>query len=201
MISQAFHCAISQIYQCTEGFLAISDKYSNRLTLNEEFLIIEKEWLDEKRFVPIITDLMRTTQPIVRYRLDDVLMVNDAPSVFTQLDGIEGRVGDICYGQQGVKIIPLFADSLRQHMVNSRISFDDYRIVQLDLNEFSIQITPDVSKEHLLEHLNQFFKQKQCTSPNWHWDTYQKQSFDVKCRRIYSKYTPISKGTKAYSDI
>lgn len=39
---------------------------------------IEKEWLDETRFVPIITDLMRTSQPIVRYRLDDVLVIDES---------------------------------------------------------------------------------------------------------------------------
>ncbi len=54
--------------QCTEGFLAISDKKSNQLVMNEEFFDHEKEWIDEQHLFPLITDLLRTTQPIIRYR-------------------------------------------------------------------------------------------------------------------------------------
>lgn len=86
--------------------------------MNEEYVIIEKEWLDEKRFVPIITDLLRTTQPIIRYRLDDVLIEEQSNGVFTRLAGIEGRVGDICYATQNNKVLPLFADLIRQKMAS-----------------------------------------------------------------------------------
>jgi putative adenylate-forming enzyme len=99
-ISNAFGRPVSQIYQCTEGFLAISDKKTNNLVLNEEFVIIEKEWLDETRFVPVITDLVRYTQPIIRYRLDDILVTKNNPGVFTTLDSIEGRLGDVLYGRK-----------------------------------------------------------------------------------------------------
>ncbi len=191
IIADAFHCTISQIYQATEGFLAISDKKTNRLTLNEEFLIIEKEWLDEKRFIPIITDLARTTQPIIRYRLDDVLIYSDESDVFTELEAIEGRVGDVCYAKQGTKLVPIFADSLRQHMANSAIDFEDYRIIQKGLNEFNIQITPDLIDTHkILQHLNQFFIKKQCDIPNWYCSTYEKNSQDSKFRRIQSHFKP-----------
>ncbi len=47
------------------------------LHLNEEFLHIEPQWIDEQRFTPLITDFTRSTQPIVRYRLDDVLVRQD----------------------------------------------------------------------------------------------------------------------------
>jgi len=188
---KTFNCVISQIYQCTEGFLAISDKHSNRLTMNEEFIIIEKEWLDEKRFVPIITDLARTTQPIIRYRLDDVLVFSEQSEIFTELDEIEGRLGDVCYAKHGVSIVPVFADSLRQHMATSAVSFEDYKITQLSLNEFSIQITPDIiDKNKMLEHLNQFFHKKQCDIPKWQWQSYQENLLDKKFRRIQSYFKP-----------
>lgn len=35
--------------------------------------------IDERRFTPVITDFTRQTQPIVRYKLDDVLVVSDKP--------------------------------------------------------------------------------------------------------------------------
>ncbi len=190
-LTDAFKCTVSQIYQATEGFLAISDKKTNRLTLNEEFLIVEKEWIDKQRFVPIITDLARTTQPIVRYRLDDVLVYSDTSTVFTELKAIEGRIGDVCYGKKGEQLIPIFADSLRQHLSQNTIDFDDYRIIQKDLNEFIIQITPNLEdKEQFLTHLNQLFMQKQCELPRWHWAEYQKNSLDTKRRRIQSEFKP-----------
>jgi len=65
---------VGEVYQATEGFLAATCQYGT-LHLNEEFLHIEPQWLDDQRFTPIITDFTRQTQPIVRYRLDDVLVI------------------------------------------------------------------------------------------------------------------------------
>lgn len=185
IIRAAFNCAISQVYQCTEGFLAISDKHTNRLVLNEEFLIIEKEWLDEHRFVPVITDLLRSTQPMVRYRLDDVLIMKNTNHTFTELTTIEGRLGDVCYARQKNNIVPIFADLLRQQMASSPIEFEDYQICQQTLNEFSIQVTPELrDKNRLIEHLNQLFHQKNCVIPDWYWQPYEKKEQGRKRRRI-----------------
>ncbi|KTC83222.1 F390 synthetase-related protein [Legionella cincinnatiensis] len=184
-ISHTFKCQVSQVYQCTEGFLAISDKDNNQLLMNEEYLIIEKEWLDEKRFIPIITDLLRTTQPIIRYRLDDVLIEEKSDSVFTQLTGIEGRIGDICYATKNNKKLPIFADLIRQKMASFPFEFDDYTIQQHDLNSFSIQVTPDVpEKTALIAHLNEIFHAQNYDVPVWQWQPFIKKEFGAKNRRI-----------------
>lgn len=75
-IEQAFGMRVHQLYQCTEGFLGYTCG-EGVLHLNEEFVHVEPEWLDEERtrFIPIVTDFSRTTQLIVRYRLGDVLRV------------------------------------------------------------------------------------------------------------------------------
>lgn len=185
IISTAFNCQVAQVYQCTEGFLAISDKDSNCLLMNEEYLIIEKDWLDEKRFVPIITDLLRTTQPIIRYRLDDVLIEEQSNDVFTRLEGIEGRVGDICYATQNNKVFPLFADLIRQKMASFTFEFDDYTIQQHALNQFTIQITPDLpDKNALIAHLNELFHAQNYDIPSWQWQPFIKKEFEAKNRRI-----------------
>lgn len=188
VIRAAFDCPVSQVYQCTEGFLAISDKQTNHLVMNEEFLIIEKEWLDETRFVPVVTDLLRTTQPIIRYRLDDVLIVKDQDTVYTELTAIEGRVGDVCYARQEQKIVPIFADTLRQQMASSAVEFEDYQICQHTLNDFSIQVHPELNdKNKLIDHLNQLFIQKHCSLPDWHWQPYALREKGLKRRRIQAK--------------
>jgi len=198
-ISSTFGLPVAQVYQATEGFLAASDKITNQLVLNEEFLIVEKEWIDEHRFVPVITDLMRRTQPIVRYRLDDVLVIKKPSGVFTELSAIEGRLGDVCYGKQGADLVPIFADTLRQYMARSPIAFNDYFICQKNLSEFSIQVSPEVrEKQRLIDHLNQLFIHKGCELPKWTWQVYEHKEKSAKKRRIQSQFdgSPIcfSKG-------
>ena len=74
-LERVFGQHIHQVYQCTEGFLA-STCTEGVLHFHEDFLIIEKKYLDETktRFHPIITDLKRFSQPIVRYELNDIFM-------------------------------------------------------------------------------------------------------------------------------
>ncbi len=94
------------IYQATEGFLGIGCKYGT-LHINEDNIIIEREYIDENRFVPIITDLSRQSQAIVRLRLDDIWQETKCTcgSKFLAIKPIEGRVGDIWH-IDGKKIFP-----------------------------------------------------------------------------------------------
>lgn len=60
------------IYQATEGFLGAPCRLG-ALHLNEDSLIIERDDLGGQAFRPIVTDLRRRSQAVVRLRLDDVL--------------------------------------------------------------------------------------------------------------------------------
>lgn len=122
-----------QIYQCCEGFLGISAPGSSHFVLNEAYVHIEKEWLDERRFIPIITDFTRLSQPFVRFRLDDVLCVDDSSpqAPFVCLSAIEGRMDDVLFLPSATKtghFVPVFADTLRQ-MVRE-LWQGDYRVEQ-----------------------------------------------------------------------
>lgn len=86
------------IYQATEGFIGASCGFGT-LHLNEDVMIVEKEPVaGTSRFRPVVTDLRRTSQPVVRLRLDDLL--ESAPpcrcgSPLQAVRGVEGRVGDL----------------------------------------------------------------------------------------------------------
>lgn len=104
-LQEVFSVPVHQIYQCTEGLLAISCA-AGRLHLQEDLVAVQLESLptlpgQRARFTPIITDLWRTTQPLIRYRLGDILQVDAEPcpcgNAFRTLTAIEGRVADICY--------------------------------------------------------------------------------------------------------
>lgn len=135
LIVQAFG-AVHEIYQATEGFLASSCEHGV-LHLNEEYVHVEPQWLDkqQRRFVPVITDFTRITQPIVRYRLDDILLARATPCscgrVTRAIDGIEGRCDDmLVLPATDGKNISVFADVLTRAFAQALPADGDYRLVQ-----------------------------------------------------------------------
>lgn len=127
---------LHEIYQATEGFLASTCEHGV-LHLNEEYVQVEPQWLDaeQRRFVPVITDFSRTTQPIVRYRLNDVLIARKQPCpcgrVTRALEGIEGRCDDLLQlpGRAGAAL-PVFSDLLSRAFAQALPMHVDYRLVQ-----------------------------------------------------------------------
>lgn len=133
---------IHQVYQCTEGCLA-STCSMGTLHLNEDIVFIEREYLDERRFVPVVTDFERKAQPIIRYRLNDILVERREPcgcgSPFLALEKIEGREDDVFsfQGEDG-REVPVFPDFIRRCILFADKgggeyeagSAGDYRIVQ-----------------------------------------------------------------------
>lgn len=125
---------LHQLYQCTEGFLAHTCE-QGVIHLNEDNILVEREMLDDVRFTPIVTDLRRRAQPIVRYRLGDVLRERSDPcpcgSALTAIERIEGREGDtlVLRGQDG-RSIPVFADVITRALLYAE-GFDEYRIRQI----------------------------------------------------------------------
>lgn len=96
-IAEGFGVRVGQIYQATEGFLGITCR-QGRMHLNEDLAVIETEPVGPGRFVPIVTDLYRTTQAIIRYRLSDVLVEGegcDCGSPLRVIERIEGRTDDV----------------------------------------------------------------------------------------------------------
>jgi putative adenylate-forming enzyme len=136
-IRAAFGKTVHQLYQCTEGFLAYTCAHGV-LHLNEEFVHVEPEWIDEShtRFVPVITDFTRRTQMFVRYRLNDILSVHREPCacgrVTRALASIDGRLDDVLWlpSADRTRLLPLFPDVLRHTFTRDVPNMDDYRIEQ-----------------------------------------------------------------------
>lgn len=149
-IEQRFGTPVHQIYQCTEGFLAHTCAYGN-LHLNEDMVYIEKDWIDREsgRFAPIITDFNRKSQPVIRYRLDDVLIANDAPcpcgSAFARISAIEGRCDDILDARTANgEPYALYADFIRRAMISDDL-IQEYRVEQHG-KALHIFLTPDTEQ-------------------------------------------------------
>ena len=146
LISQAFSRPVDQIYQATEGFLGITCAHGT-LHLNEDYILFEREWIDRvsRRFMPIITDFTRSTQPIVRYRLDDVLVERESPcpcgSVSTAIERIEGRADDILFLPRiaGGHLTPVMPDFVRDALAPCQPVLSDYRVVQHAPDRFELR--------------------------------------------------------------
>jgi len=143
-IQKTFPVPLREVYQCTEGFLAVTCAHGT-MHLNEDIAIFEKKYLDESRLIPIITDFTRSSQPIVRYELNDVLVEKKEPcpcgSCFTALERIEGREDDILVfpGVSG-EVIKVFPDLICRVIARSTEGFRAYRLRQLGALELQLEL-------------------------------------------------------------
>ena len=153
---------IHQIYQATEGFLACTCEYGH-LHLNEDLIKFEKQYIDEKRFYPIITDFRRTSQPFVKYYLNDILVENTEPcqcgSVLQRIEKIEGRSDDIFkFTNKFGKEIVVFPDFIRRTILFVE-NIREYQVFQVSdkLLEVAILNISNEQKELVKNEFNKLF--------------------------------------------
>lgn len=108
-ITAALGARPDPLYQATEGFLGAPCRFGT-LHLNEDVLIVEREPVPgTDRFLPIVTDLRRTSQPMIRVRLGDLLQPLEVGcpcgSPLAAVHPVEGRLEDL-WRWPGVVIAP-----------------------------------------------------------------------------------------------
>lgn len=139
-ILEAAFGPVVEIYQATEGVLGLPCREGN-LHLNEQHVHVELDPLGDGRFAPIVTDLSRRAQPMVRHRLDDVLHVADScpcGSAMRRIVRIEGRCDDaLRFGES-----PLWPDFVRAALVKVP-GLDDYCVSQIAPDGLELAVAPD----------------------------------------------------------
>ncbi|MNW57849.1 hypothetical protein D3C74_356810 [compost metagenome] len=167
------------------------------LHLNEDIVHIEKEYLDResRRFVPVVTDFSRRVQPIIRYRLNDILTESASPcpcgSLFTAIERIEGRCDDILYlpHSENGGLVTLFPDFITRAVLAASAEIEHYRVIQrspLDL-EISYRIRRGNAKdvESLLTgEFSRLFTRLSCIPPQLQFTDYSFTPGAVKLRRV-----------------
>ncbi|MGK0289479.1 MAG: putative adenylate-forming enzyme [bacterium] len=196
-VKNVFKKVVHQIYQCTEGFLGATCHYGN-IHLNEEFIFFEKEWIDKgsRRFVPVITDFSRTTQPIVRYRLDDVLQEKKEACLCgkttTVLEQVEGRCDDILYGnsKDKEKLIAIFPDFIRREIVKINSRIEGYRVLQLTPDRLDVFLMTDEQElfDAIKTVLQNLFKHFECLPPEVKFKTDLRLRITDKLRRVERRF-------------
>jgi putative adenylate-forming enzyme len=89
----------------------------------------------DSRFSPIITDLWRSTQPIIRYRLNDILTLEDQPctcgSSWRVIRQIEGRSDDVLeFETLAGGLRPFFPDTIRRAILLASSRILEYEAIQ-----------------------------------------------------------------------
>jgi len=145
-IENIFQQKVHQVYQCTEGFLGCSCSHGT-IHLNEDIVYIEKEFLNSEKtkFYPIITDFRRRTQPIIRYRLNDILTIKSEPcpcgSPMLAIEQIEGRMDDlfILKDRHHDHLTYVFPDFIRRACITASENLKEYRVIQHSENKIEVQ--------------------------------------------------------------
>lgn len=201
-IAAAFGMMVHQVYQCTEGFLASSCEYGT-LHLNEDLVYIQKDYIDSSsgRFIPIISDFSRLTQPIIRYRINDILTEAEAPcpcgSKHTPIARIEGRYDDIFVfpavdTKQWVRVFP---DFISRILVISSDKITAYQAIQHapDLLELCLQVGEDdewmEAEDAIRNGLVQLCERVGCQIPQLRFTPYSFAASDRKLRRVERRFS------------
>jgi putative adenylate-forming enzyme len=146
-ITNAFGLRIDEIYQCAEGSLGMTCEHGT-MHLNEAEYFIEKEWIDPKkrRFIPVVTTLKRRLQPLIRYRMEDILVLKNGPCPCGDpneaIESIIGRCEDVLYFKErtyaGLK--PIYADTLAELFSTIDISMSQYQVIQYSMRHIVVKL-------------------------------------------------------------
>ena len=165
-LEAGFGVTIGQIYQATEGLIAVSCR-CGRLHLMEDIVAVQLEparlekpvpsasSLEPVRFTPIITDLWRRTQPIIRYRLNDTVQLETGQLETMQLEGrpcpcgnswrtlsaIEGRMDDTLeFLDADSQVRLVYPDTIRRAVLLASPNILEYAAQQIKPNELNVQL-------------------------------------------------------------
>ncbi len=198
-VEGAFGVRAEEVYQASEGFLAATCP-AGALHWNEDVIHVEREPLGGGRYHPVLTDFRRTLQPVVRYRLDDVISdePDDSPpcacgSVFRRVRRIEGRGDDSLRlpRADGVGAGMLFPDFVR--LAVSRAagdSLEDFRVRQIDPQSVDVSLQPTFPEEEramFLDRLADILKvdcaRAGLLPPTFRWAEWPEENSDARKRR------------------
>jgi putative adenylate-forming enzyme len=190
-IEAHFGQIVHQFYSSTEGEIAATCELGT-LHLNEEIMVIQKQWVDKEKgwYHPIISDFKRKTQPIVRYRLNDILVDSKQPcecgDARESIESIMGRQDDIFLleridGEGFEQVIP---DFIRRAVMQMHPEITAYCAIQKSPNQIEIQLLPENLEEISLLGFEQVWQNMRTIEPSITLAKYSFKPSTTKLRRI-----------------
>ena len=113
-------------------------------------MVVQKEWIDEEKgwYHPIITDFRRKTQPIIRYRMNDILVSSKSPcpcgDAREVIHSVMGRSDDMFHLSKLDGTTELVVpDLIRRAIMRMSDEITDYIAVQKNPAIIEIQLKPE----------------------------------------------------------
>ena len=144
---------VREIYMATEGLFGVSCKYGT-LHLAED--VVKFEWQktnpQSTLVSPVVTDFTRGEQAMVRYRMNDLIQLSDAPcrcgSPYQAVARIEGRQDDIFrLATPDNGLLMVTPDVLRNAVIDAHPAIRDFRIVQTGPSDITVTLAADLPDE------------------------------------------------------
>ena len=113
--------------------------------LHEDLVRFEKKYIGEHRFQPIVTDFSRSSQPVVRYMMNDILLESKEPcpcgSTMIRIEKIEGRMDEVLLFKNKVgKEVSIYPDFLRRCIVIADERIENYQLVQVGESRIEVYL-------------------------------------------------------------
>ena len=136
-LEAAFGTRVAEIYQGAEGMIGTTCS-AGALHINEDVVLVEVDDVGDAigdAGSVVVTDLYRTTQPFLRYRLGDLLEIGgrDCPcgSSFRVIRRIHGRAdGTFLLPDGRGGSVPLMPDYVRRSINRASQDVDEYQAIQ-----------------------------------------------------------------------
>lgn len=182
-LKEIFNCEVREIYKCSEGAIGITCRYGN-LHINEDVVGIQLLNQDGSPTVPgdpchklIVTDLHKSSLPIIRYELNDILTLSrnkcECGSSFRVIEKIQGRSDDLCWGirKKDNSRQFIYQDYISRTIISVSDDIEEFQAIQKDYDHLilRIKLKPMVERadieEILIRSIRKVFTDYDCNEP------------------------------------
>jgi putative adenylate-forming enzyme len=185
-LSRVFNCDIHEIYKCSEGAIAITCSYGS-LHVNEDIVAIQLLNKDGSPTTPgdpchklIITDLQKSSLPILRYELNDIITLSTEKcrcgSNFRVIEKINGRADDLFWGLRKTDRSRhfIYQDYISRTIISVSDEIEEFQAIQKDYYHLvlRIELNPRTEKmekmkieERLVSRIGKVFTDYNCIEP------------------------------------
>lgn len=157
-MEQAFHCKVFEEYSTVENVLFASECEHGRLHVSPDVAVVEILRPDGSPCLPgeagevVATSLMRTYQPLIRFRLGDMAMWDSEPCPCGRqmpvIKEVLGRIEDVVIGPDGRQMVRFHGVFVNQpHVREGQIiqeSLDFIRVKVVPAGDFGAQDIQDI---------------------------------------------------------
>jgi len=182
-LQKVFGCEVHEIYKCSEGAIAITCAYG-KLHVNEDIVAIQSLNAKGSPVTPgepchklIITDLHKSSLPIIRYELNDVITLSNEKcrcgSSFRVIEKIEGRADDLLWGirKSDRSRHFIYQDYISRTIICVSNDIEEFQVIQKDFDRLILRIKlksladRELIKQPLVDSIRKVFADYGCIEP------------------------------------